>query len=265
MGEREVIAPADPKAYGIGPLEAAASRLYARVWNVRLASPKGIVLAPLTGVVTYAFIHLAKRHGYNHNLQRYHVHRHCGIPVGKWSYGFWDMVRANPRGIARIGAFCSIAPNVTVTGQQHSLSTVTTSPIVYTADRGFIDSDRPDFGGPGRNDRVEIGNDVWIGQNVTILPSVRIADGAVIGAGAVVTRDVPAYAIAAGVPARVIRTRFSEAEIAALARIRWWEWDDARIRAEIETFTDAARFIARHGVPAGAPDAALAPTDDLNG
>jgi len=79
-----------------------------------------------------------------------------------------------------------------------------------------------------------IGNDVWLGRNSLVLSGVTIGDGAVVAAGAVVTSDIPAYAIAGGVPAKVIRYRFTPEQIAALLRIRWWDWPDEAIVAEVD-------------------------------
>ena len=77
---------------------------------------------------------------------------------------------------------------------------------------------------------VVIGNGVWIGDSVIVLPGVRIGDGSVIGAGSVVTKSIPDYAVAAGVPARVIRYRFSPQVIEVLRRIEWWAWPVDTIR-----------------------------------
>ena len=79
---------------------------------------------------------------------------------------------------------------------------------------------------------VRIGNDVWIGQAAQIMSGVRVGDGAIVGAGAIVTRDVPPYAVVAGNPARLIRYRFDDATIAKLVSTAWWDWDEARLRAE---------------------------------
>jgi len=80
---------------------------------------------------------------------------------------------------------------------------------------------------------IDIGNDVFIGMNVTILDGVKIGDGAIIGAGAVVVNDIPPYAIAVGVPARVTKYRFSQPIIDKLLKVRWWDWEFDRI-AEVE-------------------------------
>ncbi|HBC91808.1 MAG TPA: antibiotic acetyltransferase [Pelotomaculum sp.] len=81
-----------------------------------------------------------------------------------------------------------------------------------------------------------IGNDVIIGVNALVISGVKIGDGAVVGAGSVVTKDVPPYAIVAGIPAKIIRYRFSEKQIKALLRIRWWDWSIEEIKEFKEYF-----------------------------
>ncbi len=83
---------------------------------------------------------------------------------------------------------------------------------------------------------VEIGNDVWIGHAATVLPGVCVGDGAVIGAGAVVTRDVPDFAIVAGVPARLLRYRFDPDLCTRLQRLAWWNWSHAQLQAALDDF-----------------------------
>lgn len=75
-----------------------------------------------------------------------------------------------------------------------------------------------------KEEKIIIGNDVWIGKNVTVMGGVTIGDGAVIGTGAIVTKDVPPYAVVAGIPAKVIRMRFSEEVVKALLDIKWWDY-----------------------------------------
>ena len=85
---------------------------------------------------------------------------------------------------------------------------------------------------PFKGDTV-VGNDVWIGQNVTILPGVHIGDGAIIGTRAVVTQDVPPYTIVGGVPAKPIRKRYDGATIDALLHLRWWDWPREKLAQNI--------------------------------
>lgn len=90
----------------------------------------------------------------------------------------------------------------------------------------------------GHGDTV-VGNDVWLGYSATVLPGVTIGDGAIVGAGAVVSRDVPPYAVVAGNPADVRRMRFDADTIEALLSIRWWDWDIARIEAARDALENA--------------------------
>lgn len=126
---------------------------------------------------------------------------------------------------AEIGRFCAIAACVRIGAPNHpmdrpSLHRFTYCPEYYSPhaerDHGFF-RDR-------RLDRVVIGHDVWIGHQATVLPGVVVGNGAVIAASAVVTRDVPPYSIVGGVPARVIRPRFTAPVVERLQRISWWDW-----------------------------------------
>jgi phosphonate metabolism protein (transferase hexapeptide repeat family) len=106
-----------------------------------------------------------------------------------------------------------------------------------------------DFFAWRRGNGVTIGHDVWIGHGATILPGVTIGNGAVIGAGAVVSRDVAAYTIVGGVPAKLIRRRFSESVGERMDRLGWWDWDHARIQRALADFRalDGEAFVAKHG------------------
>lgn len=93
------------------------------------------------------------------------------------------------------------------------------------------------------NPPIKIGNDVWIGAYAVILPGVTIGDGAIIAAGAIVTKDVEDYSIVAGVPAKHIKYRFSEEIIKALKRIQWWNWERSLIEENIELFYEPEKLI----------------------
>jgi virginiamycin A acetyltransferase len=165
-----------------------------------------------------------------------------GVPVGKDSFGIVQLLSRPEHFLESIGAFCSIAEGVMITDKNHPTQLVTTHPILFSREYGFVESERLAALTEGKNRRVEIGNDVWIGTKAIILPSVRIGDGAIVAAGAVVTKDVPDYAIVGGVPARIIRYRFDEATIAKLKATKWWEWPDEKIKSTINFFNDVKNF-----------------------
>ncbi len=141
-----------------------------------------------------------------------------GVNIGAYSYGeCFNPKTGIPSGIT-IGRYVSIASGARIFTQNHPLDRLSTHPFFYL----------PTPGTPEKNDlppgSLLIGNDVWIGCNALITPSChRIGNGAVIGAGAVVTHDVPDYAIVAGSPAKRIRDRFSATVIARLQNVHWWE------------------------------------------
>ena len=129
-----------------------------------------------------------------------------------------------------IGKFCSIAcgAKFLFNSANHTLGSLSTYPFpLFYEEWGLSRRDVADAW-DNKGDIV-IGNDVWIGYEAVILAGVTIGDGAVVGARAVVTRDVPPYTIVGGVPARPIRKRFSEASISALLEMRWWDWPRERI------------------------------------
>lgn len=116
-----------------------------------------------------------------------------------------------------VGKFCSIGPNFCCGLGIHPTNGISTSPIFY---KGLVDEHK----------KTTIGNDVFIGANVTVLDGVTIGDGAVIGAGAVVAHDIPPYAIAIGVPAKVVKYRFDQETINRLLEKKWWDGTDGEIQ-----------------------------------
>ncbi len=152
------------------------------------------------------------------------IGRHCiGKPIMIFSW------RADEK--LSIGDFCMFAPNVTVLlGGERDLGSITCFPLMTRILN--VKNDVDSFSkGP-----VVIGNDVWIGLGAVILSGVTVGDGAIIAAGSVVTHDVPPYAIVGGIPAKVIRFRFSEQQIKKLLDISWWKWSDQKIAANIDLF-----------------------------
>lgn len=97
--------------------------------------------------------------------------------------------------------------------------------------------------------KITIGNDVWLGQNVLITNGSNIGNGVIAGAGAIITKDVPDYAVVMGVPARIVRYRYKQEEIDALNRIAWWDWSDERIIENYDDFyLDIREFIRKYDV-----------------
>jgi acetyltransferase-like isoleucine patch superfamily enzyme len=156
--------------------------------------------------------------------------RALGYEVGDYTYGAPRVVF--PQGNLKIGKFCSIAWNVTIyLGGNHRIDWIALYPF-SPADRRW-----PEAEGIGEHlvtkGDVNIGNDVWIGSDVIIMSGVSIGDGAVVGSGSVVTADVGPYTIFAGNPAKEIKKRFDDEDIARLLEIQWWNWPEDKIRRNI--------------------------------
>ena len=128
-----------------------------------------------------------------------------------------------------IGRFCAIGQGIefVMNGANHRMSSVTTYPFNIMG--GGWEKATPSLGElPFKGDTV-VGNDVWIGQNVTVMPGVHIGDGAIIAANSVVTKDVPAYHVAGGNPAGILKRRFDDQLIAYLLELKWWDWTQEKI------------------------------------
>lgn len=148
--------------------------------------------------------------------------------IGRYSYTGVNTVIKN----AVIGKFDSIAWNVSIGGNTHDLNHITT--------HSFLVYPKWNMGGNGNwksaSEICEIGNDVWIGSGATILRRVTVGNGAVIGAGSVVTKDIPPYAIVVGNPAKVIRMRCEDKWIERVERIQWWDFPEHVIRDNFDLF-----------------------------
>jgi acetyltransferase-like isoleucine patch superfamily enzyme len=143
---------------------------------------------------------------------------------------------------ADIGCFTSIANGVVIGGGRHPMEWVGMSPVFYEG----RDSVKAKFCTHSREAprRTSIGHDVWIGRSAILLPGVSVGHGAVVGAGAVVTKPVAPYAIVAGNPASLLRYRFSEDTIARLLAAQWWSMDEQRLHQLGPYFNDVDEFLA---------------------
>lgn len=138
-----------------------------------------------------------------------------------------------------IGRFCALAKGVRfiMNGANHKISGLSTYPFSIFGN-GWEKVMPKEGDLPYKGDTI-VGNDVWLGMDALIMPGVRIGNGAIIAAGSVVTRDVEAYAVAGGNPARIIRQRFSPDVVAALQEIAWWDWDVEKITRNLEVIVSA--------------------------
>lgn len=133
-----------------------------------------------------------------------------------------------------IGRFCSIAcgAKFLFNSANHTASSLSTYPFPLFFEEWGLDKKEVAASWDNKGDIV-VGNDVWIGYEAVIMAGVTIGDGAIIGARAVVTRDVLPYTIVGGVPAKLIRKRYSEETIDLLSKLKWWDWPEERIRQNI--------------------------------
>ena len=134
----------------------------------------------------------------------------------------------------RIGKFCSIAcgAKFIFTSANHKLGSLSTYPFPLFFEEWDLDKANLTDSWDNKGD-IAIGNDVWIGYEAVVMQGVTIGDGAIIGARAVVTKDIPPYTIVGGVPAKPIRKRFSDEIISRLLEIKWWDWPDEKIKRNI--------------------------------
>ena len=134
----------------------------------------------------------------------------------------------------KIGKFCSIAcgAKFLFTSGNHAMQSLSTYPFPIFFEEWNLDARNICSAWDNKGDII-IGNDVWIGYEAVIMAGVTIGDGAIIATRAVVTKDVPPYTIVGGVPAKIIRKRFDDATIERLEKLRWWDWDAAKIQRNI--------------------------------
>jgi acetyltransferase-like isoleucine patch superfamily enzyme len=153
----------------------------------------------------------------------------------------------------RFGRYCSIGSNSKVIYSTHPTNTyVSTSPVFFSLGKqsGFTFVKEQKFDELMYIDKdkeivLDIGNDVWIGDDVTILGGVKIGDGAIIGTKALITKDIPPYAIVGGIPAKVIKYRFNQEQIDFLNELKWWNYDESWLKANVHLFNNIDNFMMR--------------------
>jgi len=168
---------------------------------------------------------------------------HLQVEVGEHTYGVQRecFIAYHPDDHVRIGKYCSVGDGVRFVFGEHRTDKVTTFPL-----RAMCFNHAPHVNALSKGDIV-VGHDVWIGVGAMILSGVKIGNSASVAAGAVVTKHVSPYSIVGGVPAKVIRMRLSEPQIAALEKIQWWNWPIEKVKANLECFyEDVDAFTQRH-------------------
>ena len=171
---------------------------------------------------------------YSSISKRAKISKHCYVNhsyLGDYSY-----ISPHTRLVyANIGKFCSIGGNCNIGMGTHPISYLSTSPLFYSSIKIFGDRwvEKTCY---NEFEQVFIGDDVWIGEKAMVMGGVTIHNGAIIAAGAIVTKDVPPYAIVGGVPAKIIRYRFPNDIITQLEKINWTKLDDNIIRNNINLF-----------------------------
>lgn len=157
--------------------------------------------------------------------------RLSGVSIGDYSYIGRGTIVHN----TSIGKFCSISDFCVIGLPGHSINTISSSPI-FSGVRNGTKSSWVSKNKPHDPIDVKIGNDVWIGYRAMIPTNITIGDGAVIAAGAVVVKDVPPYAVVGGVPAKIIKYRFTQDVINKLQELRFWERPDEEIKKNLDLF-----------------------------
>lgn len=154
--------------------------------------------------------------------------------IGRWSNKFLTKLI--------VGKYTSISNGLIITIAEHASSFTPNLVSNYP----FNENCNLDYPKAYSGGKVIIGNDVWIGRNVHIIKEITVGDGAIVGASAVVAKDVPPYSIVIGNPLKILRYRFNEEQIKKLLEIKWWDWPKEKIYNSIKDFWDINNFIRKH-------------------
>lgn len=184
----------------------------------------GKIIKKLHGkCVTNSVIHQTSKIGPSCNV--------VGSTMNRYSYCGPDCQIVN----TEIGSFCSISDHVFIGGAEHPKEWISTSPVFQNTRHSGPQKRFAKFELP-ESKKTIIGNDVWIGHGVTIKQGTTIGDGAVVGSNTLITKDVPPYAIVGGVPAKILKYRFTQEVINRLEEVKWWNFPDDEITKRINLF-----------------------------
>ena len=201
------------------------------------------MLQALKSLASKLHVQLMRRQQFDSLKLRAYFKTHHRVEVGLYSYGCFDQWRMP--GPIKVGRYCSIANTVRSAPINHPTDALTTHPALYEKQFGVVDQDI------AWEDTLVIEDGAWIAHNAVILPSCKfIGRGSIVGAGAILTKDVERYAIVAGNPARKLRDRFSPELAAAVEATRWWELDLVQLRELVQARRDVVFHPTVEGVQA---------------
>ncbi|MBP6879223.1 MAG: CatB-related O-acetyltransferase [Phenylobacterium sp.] len=207
------------------------------------------MLGLLNATVFQLRLYLMKRRQFDNLALRKRFRERYDIDIGMYSYGCFDQWRMP--GPIRIGRYCSFANTVRSAPINHPLEALTTHPALYEKKFGVVDTDIT------WDEPLIVEDHVWVAHNVVILPSCKFnGRGAVIGAGAILTKNVDRYAVMLGNPTRKIRDRFEPELAAAIEESRWWELDTPELRRLVQSRGDMVNHPSVAGPRGLAPEPA---------